>query len=105
MDKIVGRAAPDEFLATLEAMGDSHHGAMQIDAIRAYHFGSRFMVGACLLLPACHFGSRLMVGACLPATSAHDSWWVHACYCHYGSRFMVGGRHTACAAAGCGVGV
>lgn len=41
VDKIVGRGAPAEFVEQLEALANSHHSAMGLDVIRAYHFGAR----------------------------------------------------------------
>ena len=37
----MGRGAPAEFLQQLEALATSHHEAMGLDVIRAYHFGAR----------------------------------------------------------------
>ena len=51
--KIVGMGAPEEFVGTLEELVNTHHAKVQVDVIRAYHFGARFIVevskDACLL--------------------------------------------------------
>ncbi|KAF8066373.1 hypothetical protein HT031_002697 [Scenedesmus sp. PABB004] len=52
VDKIVGRGAPALFIEQLEALANSHHEAMGLDVIRAYHFGARYIVEMEVLLPA-----------------------------------------------------
>ena len=47
-NKIVGLGAPVEFVTTLEELANAHHANMQVDVIRAYHFGARFIVEASL---------------------------------------------------------
>lgn len=41
VDKLVGRAAPEEFIRELEMLASTHHDELEIDVIRAYHFGPR----------------------------------------------------------------
>jgi hypothetical protein len=41
VDKIVGRGAPELFIQQLEQLANSHHAALGLDVIRAYHFGAR----------------------------------------------------------------
>lgn len=41
VDKIVGRGPPAQFLQHLEDLANSHHSALGLDVIRAYHFGAR----------------------------------------------------------------
>jgi divalent metal cation (Fe/Co/Zn/Cd) transporter len=48
----VGRAAPQEFVQKLEQLADSHHHSMQLDVIRAYHFGARYIVEMEVVMPA-----------------------------------------------------
>ena len=38
---IVGIAAPPEFIAEVRTIVESHHNAMVLDRILAYHFGQR----------------------------------------------------------------
>ena len=57
VNKIVGKGAPEEFVGTLEELAGSHHEALQVDVIRAYHFGARFIVEA---RPFCPGTSVLM---------------------------------------------
>lgn len=54
VDKIVGRAAPPEFMEQLTLIGSVHHEFVQVDCIRAYHMGSRFMVEMEIIMPI-HF--------------------------------------------------
>ncbi|KAK9828197.1 hypothetical protein WJX74_002590 [Apatococcus lobatus] len=51
VDKIVGRGAPREFVDNLMSIANSHHEHLSVDCIRAYHFGSRFIVELEVLLP------------------------------------------------------
>jgi hypothetical protein len=41
VDKIVGRAAPEDFVEQLEQLATGHHEQLEVDVIRAYHFGAR----------------------------------------------------------------
>ena len=52
INKIVGRAAPEEFVEKLADVANDHHPDMQVDVMRAYHFGARFIVevGYCMPL-------------------------------------------------------
>ncbi|WIA22973.1 hypothetical protein OEZ86_009896 [Tetradesmus obliquus] len=52
VDKIVGRGAPQRFIQQLEALAASHHAALGLDVIRAYHFGARYIVEMEVVLPA-----------------------------------------------------
>jgi hypothetical protein len=54
VNKIVGMGAPVEFVETLEALANTHHEKLEVDVIRAYHFGSRFMVEVRLHGCSCH---------------------------------------------------
>ena len=42
MLKIVGQAAPPEFVARVEALAAAHHPDLTVDITRAYHFGARY---------------------------------------------------------------
>lgn len=44
VDKIVGKAAPGEFIEKLEELANAHHDDLELDVIRAYFFGARFIV-------------------------------------------------------------
>lgn len=44
VDKIVGKGAPTEFIEQLEDLVNMHHERVEVDVIRAYHFGARFIV-------------------------------------------------------------
>ena len=44
MEKIVGRGAPEEFVKQLEALARAHDEKLDLDVIRAYFFGARYMV-------------------------------------------------------------
>ncbi len=46
VNKIVGLGAPVEFVTTLEELANAHDANMEVDVIRAYHFGARFIVEA-----------------------------------------------------------
>jgi divalent metal cation (Fe/Co/Zn/Cd) transporter len=46
VDKIVGRAAPEEFIEQLELLATEHHEQLEVDVIRAYHFGTRWAAAA-----------------------------------------------------------
>ena len=48
---LVGRAADDDFLQEVRAMGDAHHPEMKVDIIRAYHFGPKYLVELEVVLP------------------------------------------------------
>ena len=53
VDKIVGKGAPTEFIEQLEDMVNTHHERVEVDVIRAYHFGARFIVEVCAPCPPC----------------------------------------------------
>ena len=40
----MGKGAPDDLISELTRIGEMHHEEVEVDCIRAYHFGSRFMV-------------------------------------------------------------
>lgn len=40
----MGMGAPGEFVETLEGLANAHHEKVEVDVIRAYHFGARFIV-------------------------------------------------------------
>ena len=44
VDKVVGKGAPTEFIEQMEDMVNTHHDRVEVDVIRAYHFGARFIV-------------------------------------------------------------
>lgn len=44
VEKIVGSGAPADFVEQLSKIGEMHHDEVTVDCIRAYHFGSRYMV-------------------------------------------------------------
>ncbi len=44
VNKIVGMGAPNDFVGTLEELANAHHATLEVDVIRAYHFGARFIV-------------------------------------------------------------
>ncbi|KAL4449002.1 hypothetical protein ABPG77_007719 [Micractinium sp. CCAP 211/92] len=50
--KIVGQAAPAEFVARALRLAEGHHPAMAVDVTRAYHFGARYNVEMEVVLPA-----------------------------------------------------
>ncbi|KAF5836980.1 cation efflux family-domain-containing protein [Dunaliella salina] len=52
IDKIVGRGAPRELVDQLMRFASQHHEKLEVDCLRAYHFGSRFMVEAEVVMPA-----------------------------------------------------
>ena len=52
VNKIVGMGAPEEFVETLEGLANAHHEKVEVDVIRAYHFGARFIVE--VGHPPCH---------------------------------------------------
>ncbi|EIE27327.1 cation efflux protein [Coccomyxa subellipsoidea C-169] len=50
VNKIVGLGAPVEFVTTLEELANAHDANMEVDVIRAYHFGARFIIE--VIMPA-----------------------------------------------------
>ena len=44
VEKIVGKGAPEGFIGQLESLANGHHDQLEVDVIRAYYFGSRFIV-------------------------------------------------------------
>uniref|UniRef100_A0A061S4Y4 Cdf membrane protein n=1 Tax=Tetraselmis sp. GSL018 TaxID=582737 RepID=A0A061S4Y4_9CHLO len=51
LDKLVGHAAPEEFVREVAEMCEEHHGELEVDVIRAYHFGERYTVEVEIILP------------------------------------------------------
>lgn len=49
--KVVGHTAPDSFIATIHSMSKRHDDRLQVDCIRAYHFGARYNVELEIVLP------------------------------------------------------
>lgn len=54
MRKVMGHTAPPEFIARVRALAAQHspQHLLEVDCIRAYHFGSRFNVELEIVLPA-----------------------------------------------------
>jgi len=48
---LVGKAASEEFLKDVRQMANNHHQDMQVDVIRAYHFGPKYLVELEVVLP------------------------------------------------------
>lgn len=44
VDKIVGRGAPEELLVQLRRVAGGHHEQLEVDCLRAFHFGPKFIV-------------------------------------------------------------
>lgn len=51
VNKLVGRTAPAEFIEELKRIADEHHEHLTVDCIRAYHFGTRYLVEMEVVLP------------------------------------------------------
>lgn len=51
VDKIVGRGAPEDFVEKLEELANAHHDDLEVDVIRAYFFGARFIVEMEVVMP------------------------------------------------------
>lgn len=69
INMLIGKSAPPEFYARLTDIGNKHHPKMEVDVIRAYHFGISFLVEMEVILVS---GSSLFLSltvclsACLP---------------------------------------
>ncbi|BDA45866.1 Metal tolerance protein 9 [Coccomyxa sp. Obi] len=50
--KIVGGSAPEEFKGEVKKLADEHHDALNVDSVKAYHYGSRYNVEMEVILPA-----------------------------------------------------
>lgn len=50
--KIVGGSAPEEFKGEVKKLADEHHNALNVDSVKAYHYGSRYNVEMEVILPA-----------------------------------------------------
>lgn len=51
IEMLVGKAAPPEFIEKIRAIADRFHPQMKLDILRAYHFGTRFLVEVEMVLP------------------------------------------------------
>ncbi|CAD7695510.1 unnamed protein product [Ostreobium quekettii] len=51
IDQIVGRSAPDSFIEGVKALANAHDGDMEVDVIRAYHFGHQYFVELEVVFP------------------------------------------------------
>ena len=50
IDKILCKGAPEHFVAEIRELASKHHDDLDVDVIRAYHFGQRSgLVTVCLL--------------------------------------------------------
>lgn len=52
IDQLVGRSADQEFIKEIHSLASHHHPCLLPDIIRAYHFGSRYLVELEVILPA-----------------------------------------------------
>ncbi|GMH32244.1 hypothetical protein BSKO_00078 [Bryopsis sp. KO-2023] len=52
VDKIIGLGAPDEFVSDLERIANTHDPELEVDVIRAYHFGAKYFVEVDVVVPA-----------------------------------------------------
>lgn len=52
IDKIVGVSAPEDFIQCIKEMSASHDESMEVDVVRAYHFGHRYCVEIEVVFPA-----------------------------------------------------
>lgn len=52
MRKVMGHTAPPEFIEKVRALAAQHSPQLEVDCLRAYHFGSRFNVELEIVLPA-----------------------------------------------------
>lgn len=51
VQKIIGRTAPDDFIAVVEEMAQMHDHRLVVDCTRAYHYGARYNVEMEVILP------------------------------------------------------
>ncbi|MEW5319854.1 MAG: hypothetical protein WDW38_010975 [Sanguina aurantia] len=51
VDKLTGRGAPPDFIEQLQVLASQQQGITQVDCIRAYHFGPRFIVEMEIVMP------------------------------------------------------
>jgi len=49
--KLVGKIAPDDTISEVRDICSKHHESMEVDALRVYHFGSRFNVEVEVVMP------------------------------------------------------
>jgi hypothetical protein len=52
VDHLVGRASEPQFLEKYRTMGNNFHEQMLVDIVRAYHYGSRYLVEIEVIHPA-----------------------------------------------------
>eukprot|EP00607_Mallomonas_marina_P011035 CAMPEP_0182421282 /NCGR_PEP_ID=MMETSP1167-20130531/6582_1 /TAXON_ID=2988 /ORGANISM="Mallomonas Sp, Strain CCMP3275" /LENGTH=390 /DNA_ID=CAMNT_0024598245 /DNA_START=69 /DNA_END=1241 /DNA_ORIENTATION=+ len=50
--KVVGYTAPPEFVSQVTSIAENHDSRLQVDCVRAYHFGARFNVEMEVVMPA-----------------------------------------------------
>lgn len=51
IDKIIGLGAPPEFVEKLEEIANSHDEELELDVVRAYHFGMKYFVELDVVVP------------------------------------------------------
>ena len=51
IEHLTGKAAPEEFLQEIHAIAASFDDRMQVDSIKAYHFGPKFLVEMEMVMP------------------------------------------------------
>jgi divalent metal cation (Fe/Co/Zn/Cd) transporter len=49
--KVLGKAAPQSFIAKVTSIAARHHPLVKVDVVRAYHLGSRYGVEVEIVLP------------------------------------------------------
>jgi divalent metal cation (Fe/Co/Zn/Cd) transporter len=50
--KVAGYTAPPEFIESVKRLANEHNPLLQVDQIRAYHFGAQYIVELEVVLPA-----------------------------------------------------
>jgi cation diffusion facilitator family transporter len=51
IEHLIGRAAPEDFLTQVHEIASSFDERMQVDSIKAYHFGPKFLVELEMIMP------------------------------------------------------
>eukprot|EP00941_MAST-03F_sp_MAST-3F-sp1_P005177 g5177.t1 len=51
VEMIVGKSASSEFVTKVSKIANSHHDLLELDIIRAYHFGTKFLVELEVVMP------------------------------------------------------
>jgi cation diffusion facilitator family transporter len=51
VDKLVGKSAPPEFVQKVESVVQTHHEKVELDVVRVYYSGSRFVVEVEVVMP------------------------------------------------------